>query len=183
MSQLTINRRAFIGRVGFVCGAAAGAMWARSAMADSSSSRSVSFVHTHTGEKLTAVYWKDGAYQSEILQQVNHVLRDFRTNEVHTIDPALLDVLFDLRTKVGSERAFHVISAYRSPGTNEMLRRSSNGVAEHSMHLLGKAIDVRLESFPTARLAEVARSLRRGGVGYYRASDFVHVDTGRVRYW
>jgi len=177
-----ISRRGFIGRVGFICGAAA-AIWARSAPADTANVQSVSFVHTHTGEKLTAAYWKDGEYQADVLQQVNHLLRDFRTNEVHVIDPALLDLLFELRTKVGSERAFHVISAYRSPKTNEMLRQSSNGVAEHSMHMLGKAIDVRLESFPTERLAEVARSLRRGGVGYYRASDFVHVDTGRVRYW
>ena len=168
--------------MGLACGAAA-TTWVRSAMADGANVRSVSFVHTHTGEKLTAAYWMDGEYQPEVLQQVNHLLRDFRTNEVHVIDPPLLDVLFELRTRVGSERAFHVISAYRSPKTNEMLRRSSNGVAEHSMHMLGKAIDVRLESFPTARLAEVARSLRRGGVGYYQASDFVHVDTGRVRYW
>jgi uncharacterized protein YcbK (DUF882 family) len=177
-----IDRRGFIARLGLLGGAAA-TMRAGSTRADTANVRSVSFVHTHTGEKLTAAYWQDGEYQAEVLQQVNHVLRDFRTNEVHAIDPALLDVLFELRTKVGSERAFEVISAYRSPKTNEMLRQSSNGVAEHSMHMLGKAIDVRLESFPTARLAEVARSLRRGGVGYYRASDFVHVDTGRVRYW
>jgi uncharacterized protein YcbK (DUF882 family) len=177
-----MDRRRFLGRLGSVCGAAA-AVAAKSVMADSANLRSLSFVHTHTGERLTAAYWKDGEYQPEVLDQVNRLLRDFRTNEVHTIDRALLDLLFDLRTKVGSERAFHVISAYRSPKTNEMLRKSSNGVAEHSMHLLGKAIDVRLESFPTARLAEAARSLRRGGVGYYSASDFVHVDTGRVRYW
>jgi uncharacterized protein YcbK (DUF882 family) len=81
-------------------------------------------------------------------------LRDFRTNEIHTMDPALRDVLFELRTKVDSQRAFHVISAY-----------------------------VRLESFPTERLAQVARTLRRGRVGYYRASDFAHLDTGRVRHW
>ena len=178
-----IDRRAFIGRMGSLCGTAATAVWGRCALADTANLRSISFVHTHTGEKLTADYWKEGDYQPQVLQQVNHLLRDFRTNEVHAMDPALLDVLFELRTKVGSQRAFHVISAYRSPQTNEMLRQSSNGVAEHSMHMLGKAIDVRLESFPTERLAEVARTLRRGGVGYYRASDFVHVDTGRVRYW
>jgi uncharacterized protein YcbK (DUF882 family) len=177
-----IHRREFITGLGIICGAAAG-MAARRVAADTPDLRSVSFIHTHTGERLTAAYWQDGEYQPEVLQQVNRLLRDFRTNEVHPIDPALLDVLFELRTRAGSERAFHVISAYRSPSTNEMLRHSSNGVAEHSMHMLGKAIDVRLESFPTARLAEVARSLRRGGVGYYRASDFVHVDTGRVRYW
>ena len=177
-----IDRRAFIGRMGVLCGAAA-AVSVKCALAETANLRSISFVHTHTGEKLTAIYWKDGDYQPEVLQQVNHLLRDFRTNEVHAMDPALLDVLFELRTRVGSQSAFHVISAYRSPQTNEMLRKSSNGVAEHSMHMLGKAIDVRLESFPTEHLAEVARSLRRGGVGYYRASDFVHVDTGRVRYW
>ena len=176
-----IGRRAFLTGAGLLCAEAAAA--AKSAMADGGSVRSVSFVHTHTGEKLTAAYWKDGEYQPQVLQQVNHLLRDFRTNEVHTMDPALLDLLFELRTKVGSQLAFHVISAYRSPKTNAMLRRSSSGVAEHSMHMLGKAIDVRLESYPTDRLAEAARSLRRGGVGYYRASDFVHVDTGRVRYW
>jgi uncharacterized protein YcbK (DUF882 family) len=177
-----IGRRAFIGRLTLAC-CTGGALSARPVVADSANVRSVSFVHTHTREKLNAVYWRDGEYQHEVLQQVNHLLRDFRTNEVHDMDPALLDVLFDLRTKVGSDRAFHVISAYRSPKTNEMLRESSNGVAEHSMHLLGKAIDVRLESFPTEQLAEAARALRRGGVGYYRVSDFVHVDTGRVRYW
>jgi uncharacterized protein YcbK (DUF882 family) len=177
-----IDRRAFIGRVGLVCGVAA-PIWASGAPAATANDRSVSFVHTHTGEKLTAVYWRDGDYQPQVLQQVNHLLRDFRTNEIHVIDPPLLDLLFELRSKVGSEHAFHVISAYRSPKTNAMLRQSSDGVAEHSMHMLGKAIDVRLESFPTDQLAEVARSLRRGGVGYYRASDFVHVDTGRVRYW
>lgn len=177
-----INRRRFIAHLGLLCSAAV-AMRARCAAAETVNSRSVSFVHTHTGEKLTAVYWKDGDYQQQVLQQVKHLLRDFRTNEDHDMDPALLDVLFDLRTKVDSDRAFHVISAYRSPKTNEMLRQSSSGVAEHSMHMLGKAIDVRLEGFPTANLAEAARSLRRGGVGYYPASDFVHVDTGRVRYW
>ena len=177
-----IDRRGFIGYVGLL-GAASAAMGARFALAQTANVRSLSFVHTHTGEKLAAAYWKDGEYQPQVLQQVNRLLRDFRTNEVHAIDPALLDVLFELRTRVGSERAFHVISAYRSPRTNEMLRQSSNGVAEHSMHMLGKAIDVRLEEFPTERLADVARSLRRGGVGFYRASDFVHVDTGRVRYW
>ena len=176
-----INRRGFLGRTGWLC--AAMVTGNRAVSAAAVNSKSLSFVHTHTGEKLDAVYWRNGEYQPDVLQQVNHLLRDFRTNEVHAIDPALLDVLFDLRTQAGSDRAFHVISAYRSPQTNEMLRRSSTGVAERSMHMLGKAIDVRLESFPTARLAEVARSLRRGGVGYYPASDFVHVDTGRVRYW
>jgi uncharacterized protein YcbK (DUF882 family) len=176
------GRRSFIAGLAWI-GSAAATEGMKSAMAEGAPVRMVSFVHTHTGEKLTARYWKDGEYQSEVLQQVNHLLRDWRNNEVHTIDPALLDVLFDLRNKAESAGAFQVISAYRSPQTNEMLHESSSGVAEHSMHMQGKAIDVRLESFPTEHLAELARSLRRGGVGYYQASDFVHVDTGRVRYW
>jgi uncharacterized protein YcbK (DUF882 family) len=175
-------RRAFIADLGWVGGAAA-TLGMRPANADAARIRTVSFVHTHTGEKLDAPYWQDGEYQPQVLQQVNHLLRDWRNNEVHNIDPALLDVLFDLRNKAQSSGAFHVISAYRSPQTNEMLHESSSGVAEHSMHMQGKAIDVRLEGFPTEHLAELARALRRGGVGYYQASDFVHVDTGRVRYW
>jgi uncharacterized protein YcbK (DUF882 family) len=143
----------------------------------------VSFVHTHTGEELTAAYWKAGRYQPDELLRVNRLLRDFRTNEVHSIDPALLDILFDLQSKADTDRPFQVISGYRSAKTNEMLRHSSDGVAQHSMHLVGRAIDIRLGAFPTRRLGELARSMGRGGVGFYRVSDFVHVDTGRIRFW
>jgi uncharacterized protein YcbK (DUF882 family) len=176
-----MDRRAFVTRLGLL-GVAAATLSGR-ARADAAQVRSVSFVHTHTGEKLKAEYWQNGDYQPQVLEQVNHLLRDWRNNEVHAIDPALLDVLFDLRSKAQSQGAFHVTSAYRSPKTNAMLHAASSGVAEHSMHMQGKAIDVRLEGFATERLAELARDLRRGGVGYYHASDFVHVDTGRVRYW
>ena len=96
---------------------------------------------------------------------MNRLLRDFRTDEVHPIDPTLLDLLFDLQTKAGSDRPFQVISGYRSPKTNEMLRHSSDGVAQHSMHLLGRAIDIRLESFPTRRLGELARSMAAAASG------------------
>jgi uncharacterized protein YcbK (DUF882 family) len=177
-----IDRRNFLRHVGSLCGAAA-AVRASGALANTGGSRCVSFVHTHTGETLTANYWQDGVYRPETLLQVNQLLRDFRTNEIHPIDPGLLDILFDLQRRAGTDSPFHVISGYRSPKTNEMLRESSSGVAQHSMHLVGRAIDIRLESFPTARLGELARSLGRGGVGYYRVSDFVHVDTGRVRSW
>ena len=177
-----IDRRSFIRHMGSVCGAVATAR-AAAAAANTTGVRSISFVHTHTGEELTAAYWKAGQYQPASLLQVNRLLRDFRTNEDHTIDPALLDVLFDLKCLTDSDRPFQVISGYRSPKTNEMLRHAGDGVAQHSMHLVGKAIDIRLTSFPTTRLGELARSLRLGGVGYYRSSDFVHVDTGRVRFW
>jgi uncharacterized protein YcbK (DUF882 family) len=177
-----VNRRRFLRSIGSVAGAVA-AVRAGSVLANTTATRSVSFVHTHTGEELTAAYWKSGSYQQDALLKVNHLLRDFRTDEVHDIDPALLDALFDLQSKTDSDRPFQVISGYRSPKTNEMLRHSSDGVAQHSMHLVGRAIDIRLEGFPTRRLGELARSMGRGGVGYYRASDFVHVDTGRIRFW
>ena len=99
------------------------------------------------------------------------------------MDRELLDLIYDVRASLGSEAAFEVISAYRSPKTNEMLRAKSNGVAKKSQHLLGKAIDVRLRGVPTDTLRDAALALQRGGVGYYEKSDFVHMDTGRVRRW
>lgn len=143
----------------------------------------MSFVHAHTRETLSTVYFQDGNYLVPSLERVNHLLRDFRTNEVHSIDPALLDILFDLQAQAHHDGPFEVISGYRSPQTNAALRRQSSAVAEHSLHMEGRAIDVRLRAFPTEKLRDVAVALHRGGVGFYAASDFVHVDTGRVRVW
>lgn len=145
--------------------------------------RSVRFIHTHTGEELTARYFVDGAYDAACLREVDRVLRDFRTGETHPIDPSLLDILHDLQVLADRDAPFEVISGYRSPTTNATLRRRSSGVAEHSQHILGKAIDIRLSGYPTRRLGDYARSMSRGGVGFYASSDFVHVDTGPVRYW
>jgi uncharacterized protein YcbK (DUF882 family) len=182
------SRRQFLWQAGTVCGSAAmlalrPGLAAVSLPAPLEPVRRVSFLHTHTGERLTADYYAGGRYQPQCLEQVDHLLRDYRTGEVHRMDPGLLDILFDLQGRAGSAGPFEVISAYRSPATNAMLRRKSSGVAEHSMHMLGKAIDVRLRGFSTRRLAELARQVQRGGVGFYAASDFVHVDTGRVRVW
>lgn len=175
---VSAGRRAFLGRSGAVLLAVAPvAAWARPAQC-----RSLSFVHTHTGETLDCAYYQ-GGYAPAELARVNHFLRDFRTGEVHRIDPGVLDILFDLRTRAGCDGPFHVISGYRSPRTNAMLRRRSDGVAAHSLHMRGQAIDVRLPGVPTQRLQELALALRRGGVGYYPKSDFVHLDTGRVRFW
>ena len=147
--------------------------------------RELSFYHTHTGKRLEVVYWRDGDYNPEALEEINHFLSDFRTGDMAEIDPALLDVIHDVRASLGSDGTYQVISAYRSPKTNEMLRgrSTSSGVAKKSQHLLGKAIDVRLEGVPTAKLRDAAIKLQRGGVGYYADSDFVHMDTGRVRRW
>jgi uncharacterized protein YcbK (DUF882 family) len=140
--------------------------------------------HTHTDEALDIVYRRGEAMSRPALKRLNHFLRDFRTEEVTSIDPRLFDLLYDLKHRLGrADSVFEIISAYRSPTTNAMLRKHSNGVAKRSLHLDGKALDVRLRGAPTAKLRDVAMDLRRGGVGYYRRSNFVHLDTGRVRSW
>ena len=150
-----------------------------------SEARELSFYHTHTGKHLNVVYWEDGRYVDEALDEVNRFLSDFRTGDVTVMDRHLLDLIYDVRDSLGGEGTYQIISAYRSPKTNEMLRNrsASSGVAKKSQHLLGKAIDVRLMGVPTAELRDAAIRLQRGGVGYYEASDFVHMDTGRVRRW
>lgn len=146
-------------------------------------SRKLAFLNTHTGESLAVSYFQAGSYDAIGLEQVARVLRDHRTGDIHPIDPALLDLLHELQALAGRADPFHVISGYRSPKTNGMLNARSSGVATRSLHMDGKAIDIRLPGFQTKKLHQLAVSLKRGGVGYYAASDFVHVDTGRVRYW
>jgi len=177
---LQASRRQFLRRAGALAVSLlpAGAVWARAPL-----ERSLSFVHTHTGEALTSVYCRDGDYVAAELARINWLMRDFRTGDVHPIDPGVLDILCDLRTQAGREAAFEVICGYRSPQTNALLHSRSSGVAEHSLHLQGRAIDVRLSGFSTARLHQLALGMNRGGVGFYAASDFVHVDNGRVRHW
>ena len=145
----------------------------------------LSLYHTHTGKRLDLVYSRNGKYLPKALDSINRFLSDFRTGDITEIDPALLDLIHDVREELGSDGAYQVISAYRSPKTNEMLRnRSANsGVARNSQHTHGRAIDVRLEGVPTTRLRDQALAMKRGGVGYYRDSNFVHLDTGRVRSW
>jgi uncharacterized protein YcbK (DUF882 family) len=146
-------------------------------------SRALSFTHTHTGERLSIEYFSAGSFVDDALLTVNHFLRDFRTGDVHAIDPQLLDLLHSIAAMTETSRPFQVISGYRSPATNEMLRQHSEGVASNSLHMQGQAIDIRLADVPLAKLRRAALDVRRGGVGYYPASDFVHVDTGRVRFW
>jgi uncharacterized protein YcbK (DUF882 family) len=176
-------RRRFLVRASVACGAFGALAGLPGRAATAGEPRSLRFVHTHTGEKLTAPYFDGSSYSEACLGNVNQLLRDWRTGEIHPIDPRLLDVLYDLQALTGRDATYEVICGYRSPATNAMLRRNSSGVAEHSQHLLGKAIDVRLTGYPSATLAEQARTLSRGGVGYYEKHDFIHVDTGRVRFW
>jgi uncharacterized protein YcbK (DUF882 family) len=148
-----------------------------------SAARRLAFRHLHTGETLASDYAVAGRYEAGALAAVNHLLRDFRTGDVHTIDPALLDLLHQLAASVDTTRPFEVISGYRSPVTNAALRRRSEGVAAHSLHMVGQAIDIRLGDVRLDHVRAAAIDIGRGGVGYYPASNFVHVDTGRVRRW
>src|SRR5262245_55936068 len=148
--------------------------------------RALSFFHTHTGERLATSYCAGGEYLTPALANVNQLLRDFRVNQVKAIDPNLLDLLFELNGVLGTDQPFHVISGYRTPQTNAMLQErggAHSGVATHSLHIDGKAIDIRVPGIRLEHLRDSAKSLKLGGVGFYPASNFVHVDTGRVRYW
>ncbi len=178
-----LTRRRFLKRASLLCGAAGAVVTAPAIANIARQPRVLQFVHTHTGEALVAPYFDGADYRADTLSEVNHLLRDFRTGESHVIDPPLLDILYELQLLANRAATYEIISGYRSPMTNAMLRGKSHGVAERSQHLLGKAIDVRLTGFPTRQLGEYARSLARGGVGYYASSDFIHLDTSRVRFW
>ena len=148
-----------------------------------SDARSLRFFHTHTGAELEIEFYRKGAYHPDALRTLNEFLGDFRSGVDFDMDPRLFDILFTIQKETGSEGVFEVISAYRSPETNDMLRRRSGGVARNSQHIHGKAIDVRLTDVDTKTLRDTALALGAGGVGYYRQSDFVHIDTGPVRSW
>lgn len=191
MLENRLSRRTFLG-VGAAAAAAtlvpsrAFAAVAPAASLANAPDRTLSFFHTHTGEHLTTAYCCAGEYVATALGGVNQILRDFRANAVKPIDPKLLDLLFTLNGTLGTDQPFHVISGYRTAETNAMLQErggSHSGVATHSLHMDGKAIDIRVPGIKLEHLRDVAKSLRIGGVGYYPASNFVHVDTGRVRYW
>ncbi|MCU7942384.1 MAG: DUF882 domain-containing protein [Candidatus Thiodiazotropha sp. (ex Cardiolucina cf. quadrata)] len=145
--------------------------------------RTLAFRHTHTGERETVTYWRDGAYQVDSLQILDHLLRDHRTGESTRMDRALLDMLYQLQQAVGTQGEFEIISAYRSPKTNKMLRNKSGGVAKRSLHMQGRAIDIRLCGCDLKTLRDRAVAMKAGGVGYYPKSNFIHLDTGRFRSW
>jgi uncharacterized protein YcbK (DUF882 family) len=146
-------------------------------------SRSISLLNLHTNEHLGIEYFRDGTYVPEAMSAIEAVLRDFRNGERHPMDPHLMDYLVEVARTLGVDPAFSVISGYRSPQTNAGLREHSTGVAQHSLHMEGRAIDVRMKGVNCANLAAHAVDMKRGGVGYYRASDFVHLDTGAFRTW
>ncbi|MBU4494381.1 MAG: DUF882 domain-containing protein [Acidobacteria bacterium] len=148
-----------------------------------SGERTLSFYQTHTCETLDACYWNDGDYVPHSLQQIDLILRDHRTGEVKPIEKKLLDMLFVLQKNLKTDKNIHIISGYRSPQTNQKLRKKSLGVAKKSLHMSGKAVDIRIPGIPLQKLRRAAMDLKAGGVGYYPGSDFIHIDTGRVRCW
>jgi len=145
--------------------------------------RKIRFYNLHTGERLAATYFAEGQYQAAELVAINKLLRDHRNGEVVAIDQRLLDQLYLLQYALAEHRPFEVISAYRSPATNQRLLKTTTGVAKKSLHMQGRAIDVRLTGVELSRLRKAAMTLKAGGVGYYPTSNFVHLDTGRYRFW
>ncbi len=146
-------------------------------------SHPLAFYNPHTEEDLKIRYSLKKGCTRSTQHRVNEFLRDFRTDEVHPIDMELMGILCQIKRISGSTGVFEIISGYRSPATNRLLRQRSSGVARHSLHMKGKAVDIRLTDVPTHRVRHIAALLRRGGVGYYPHSDFVHIDTGRFRTW
>ena len=188
-NEKRIDRRRFIamGLIGAAPMIIPGAAWARMHVRESRNvkkalSRTLSFYNLHTGESLKTVYWEQGEYVPGALEDINYLLRDFRRDEVKPIDTTLLDLLVKLRERLLSSEHYEVISGYRSPQTNAMLHAEGGGVSAHSLHMDGRAIDIRVPGRPLSLVRAAAWSLQSGGVGYYPGR-FVHVDNGRVRWW
>ena len=146
-------------------------------------SKMIALQNPHTGDRLKLTYFERGLYIEDALQEIDYILRDHHTGDVHPIDPALLDQLYELKLSLDVSRPFNIVSGYRSPETNANLRRHSDGVAKNSLHMQGRAIDIRLDGFDTRRIRDAALAMQRGGVGYYPESNFVHIDTGNIRSW
>jgi uncharacterized protein YcbK (DUF882 family) len=177
------RRRLLLGAVAGVAGVSTLARSRGALAAADVEAHSLTFYHIHTTETLKITYREHGNLVPGALDEINHFLRDFRNGQIHAIDVALLDQLHRLHGDFGRRGRFEVISGYRSAKTNEALRHVSGGVAEHSLHITGRAIDVRLTSAATDKLRDAAIAMHAGGVGYYAASNFVHVDTGAFRTW
>lgn len=147
--------------------------------------RTINLYHTHTHEQISATYLVNGQYDQSVLKQLNWFLRDWRRDEPTTMDPRLFDVVWEAYRHAGASEAIHIVSAYRSPETNAMLRRRSRAVAKYSQHMLGKAMDTTMPGMTMSRIREIGMRMQRGGVGYYptAGTPFVHLDVGSVRSW
>ncbi|MDZ4738076.1 MAG: DUF882 domain-containing protein [Rhodospirillaceae bacterium] len=180
---MPISRRRALRRLGGFAVATATMVAAPRILMAASDARHLSFRNIHNEERLDAVYWSNGDYDAGALRDIDFILRDWRNDAVRPIDRGLLDLLYELESRLGAAEPYEVISAYRSPETNEMLAAQNGGVATKSLHMDGVAIDIALGSGRLEELRDTAWTMQRGGVGYYAGSGFVHVDTGRVRHW
>ncbi len=187
---MTFTRRRLLKAGGVLAGATVASSWVsrtlaagRAGSGRAEAARHLTLKNLHTAEVLEVQYRLGEDYVPAALDRVEVLLRDYRTGDRHTIDPQLLDILYEVAQRAGVEPEFSVISGYRSPLTNAMMHERSSGVASHSLHMEGRAIDVRLMRVDCSALAANALDMQRGGVGYYRQSDFVHLDTGRFRTW
>lgn len=178
------SRRSFMARAMRLALGAPLALAAQRARANAASARTLAFEHAHTGETLSLVYSVGENYLPEALQALNRFLRDHYTGQIGRIDPLLFDQLHELKLLFGRERPFQVISGFRCAETNDLLRkRGGGGVARRSLHMDGKAMDIRLPGVALTDLRDAALGLKAGGVGFYPAQQFIHLDTGRVRHW
>ena len=179
----TLSRRSFLTRSSM---AAVGALLLPSTQSVASmlsTERTLSFHNVHTDEELTIRCCPEKDYDRETRLRFSSLLRDHHADEVREMDAGLIDIFFALSAFTGSNGTFKILSGYRSPETNSWLRRFSHGVAEHSMHIEGKAVDIRMDDLSTREIRQAGMALAMGGVGYYPRSDFVHLDTGRIRHW
>lgn len=177
------SRRSFLRQMGYLTAGLAVSSTALGNIQTPLFDKTLMFQNLHTGEALKTTFYTDGNYVTESLDNINYLLRDHRNNQIGSMDPQLLTLLHDLKNMLGSVDPFHVISGYRSAETNAMLSQRSNKVAKKSLHMQGKAIDIRLPGVDTKHLHQAALALQGGGVGLYTRSDFVHLDVGRVRQW
>lgn len=180
--QSGLSRRGFL--AGLVGVAAAVALAPDPVLAAAGGTRRLRLHNLNTGDKFDGAYWRDGSYVPDALHRINVVLRDHRANEVHRMDTGLFDILasLNLRLQVGNA-PFEVVSGYRAPRTNAVRRTQTRGVAKNSFHIQGMAMDIRVPGRDARGIYKTAVALKQGGVGFYRKSGFVHVDTGPIRTW
>lgn len=185
LKEENVDRRLFLkGGLSLSATALISTVGVKPAFAAPSNGRYDLSVHNmHTGESYKGVYRVGNEYLPEAFEYINNALRDHRTGEVFPIDPRVIDIAAAIHRMSGSKKEFQVLSGYRSPKTNNSLRKKSSGVAKQSLHMSGQAMDLKLPDVSNSRLRETAIKLKAGGVGYYPRSGFVHVDSGRFRTW
>ncbi len=181
----TSKRRTFL-KTGAIIATAA-QLWmptAADARSFVKSGRTLQITNAHTGQKFQGEFWANGKYNTDAFKEIKEVFKDHRANETFPIDPRLLDIMYVLQQRANNTKnGYDLYSGYRSPNTNNKLRKASSGVAKKSLHMLGQAVDLRLPGTNLGSLRKDAIALKAGGVGYYPSSGFVHLDTGRVRSW